>query len=89
MSDQGIEIPYAELSAEALRGVLESVVLREGTDYGLHEFTFEQKVQQLHSQLQCGRARILFDPHTGTVTLLETGVARARGPAPGTPGPGR
>jgi uncharacterized protein YheU (UPF0270 family) len=65
-----VEIPHGLLSPEALQGVLESVVLREGTDYGEVELTFEQKVAQLRNAVERGEARIMFDPVTGTVTVL-------------------
>ena len=65
-----IVIPPAGLSAEALRGVIESFVLREGTDYGAREYSLEQKVAHVRSQLERGQARILFDPETNTVTLV-------------------
>jgi uncharacterized protein YheU (UPF0270 family) len=64
-----IVVPAAELSAEALRGVIEAFVLREGTDYGAREYSLEQKVAQVRAQLERGHARILFDPETNTVTL--------------------
>jgi len=44
-------------------------VLREGTDYGAREHSLEQKVAQVRAQLEHGRARILFDPETNTVTI--------------------
>lgn len=65
-----VEIPHGLLSPEALQGVLESVVLREGTDYGEVELTFKQKVAQLRNAVERGEARIMFDPVTGTVTVL-------------------
>jgi uncharacterized protein len=49
--------------------VIESFVLREGTDYGEREYSLEQKVAQVHAQLAQGRARILFDPESNTVTI--------------------
>jgi uncharacterized protein YheU (UPF0270 family) len=49
--------------------VIESFVLREGTDYGERECSLEQKVEQVRAQLERGQARILFDPDTNTVTL--------------------
>ena len=64
-----IVIPHGELSAEALRGVIESFVLREGTDYGERAYSLEQKVAQVRAQLERGQARILFDPQSNTVTL--------------------
>ena len=67
-----IEIPADELSADALTGVLESFVLREGTDYGEKELTFEEKVVRLRRALERREARILFDPETETVTISPT-----------------
>ena len=67
---ESVPIPHAELSAEALRGVIESFVLREGTDYGEREHSLEQKVAQVRAQLERGQARILFDPESNTVTLV-------------------
>jgi len=69
-----IPIPHADLSAEALRGVIESFVLREGTDYGAREYSLEQKVAHVRAQLERGRARILFDPESNTVTLVLVGA---------------
>ncbi len=69
MIDGPIEIPCAELSVQALRGVIESFVLREGTDYGEREYSLEEKVAQVRAQIERGLARILFDPQTSTVTL--------------------
>jgi uncharacterized protein YheU (UPF0270 family) len=65
-----VEVPYRALSPQALRGVAEAFVLREGTDYGVREFTHEEKVAQLLAALERGEARILYDPATGSVTIL-------------------
>jgi len=65
-----IDVPHAQLSAEALRGVIESFVLREGTDYGEHEYSLEEKVGHVMRQLQRGEARIVFDPHTESIQIL-------------------
>jgi uncharacterized protein len=72
-------VPYTELSEEALRGVLESFVLREGTDYGEREFSLEQKVAHVLGQLRRGEARIVFDPQTETIDIV---VVTAGGRAP-------
>ena len=60
-----IVVPYTELSADALRGVLESFVLREGTEYGERDVSLDQKVAQVTRQLQRGEAQIVFDPEIG------------------------
>ena len=66
-----VEVPHRMISPDALRSVVEAFVLREGTDYGAHEFTHEQKVQQVLDALESGEVRILFDPATESVTLLQ------------------
>lgn len=65
-----IEIPPDELSPGALRAVIEHFVLREGTDYGAQEASFERKVADVIRQLERGEARILFDPASASVTLV-------------------
>jgi len=65
-----VEVPHTELSEEARRGVAESFVLREGTDYGERDVPFETKVAQVLGQLERGEARIMFDPVTESVTLI-------------------
>ncbi|HMN43568.1 MAG TPA: YheU family protein [Povalibacter sp.] len=65
-----VPVPYTELSADALRGVIESFVLREGTDYGAHEYSLEEKVAHVMRQLERSEARILFYPATSTVDVV-------------------
>ena len=67
---QPIVIPHRELSPEALRGVLESFVLREGTDYGDREVSLEQKVAQVLRQLERGEAQIIFDATLESVDIV-------------------
>jgi len=71
-----VVVPCRELSAEALRGVVESFVLREGTDYGEREVPLESKVLQVMAQLRRGEAEILFDPVTESIGIV---VRRERG----------
>lgn len=67
---QPIVIPHRELSAEALRGVLESFVLREGTDYGAREVSLDQKVAQVLQQLERGEAQIIFDAALESIDIV-------------------
>jgi len=66
-------IPPESLSPAALRGVIEAFVLREGTDYGHHEHSLEEKCRAVERQLGEGRARICYDPVTGTTDIQLTG----------------
>jgi uncharacterized protein YheU (UPF0270 family) len=65
-------VPHTDLSPEALRGVVESFVLREGTDYGEREFSLEEKLAHVHRQLERGEAQIVFDPNTETIDIIVT-----------------
>ena len=73
-----VVIPYTELSADALRGVVELFVLREGTDYGERDFSLEQKVAHVVRQLERGEARVMFDPNTESVDIQVVTAAMRR-----------
>jgi uncharacterized protein YheU (UPF0270 family) len=64
-----VEVPLGELSADLLHAVVESFVLREGTDYGEREFSLEAKVAGVIKQLEKGEAKVVFDPETESVTI--------------------
>lgn len=70
MENRSVEIPHRELSEEALRGVVESFVLREGTDYGQRDFSFEEKIAAVMRQLDRGEAMVVYDPETETVSIV-------------------
>jgi uncharacterized protein YheU (UPF0270 family) len=68
---QPVVVPYTELAADLLHAVVEAYVLREGTDYGEKEFSLEDKVSHVLSQLKHGHARIVFDPESETVSIVK------------------
>lgn len=68
--ERPVTVPHAQLSKEALRGVVESFVLREGTDYGERDVAFETKIAQVMRQLERGEALILFDPVSASVSIV-------------------
>jgi uncharacterized protein YheU (UPF0270 family) len=65
-----VVVPHTELSPDLLRAVVESFVLREGTDYGAKELALEDKVARVIRQLEHGEARIVFDPSSETVGIV-------------------
>ena len=67
--NEPLVIPLKELSPEALRGVVEAFVLREGTEYGVQEFTLDEKVAHVMRQLERGEAHVVFDPESETVDI--------------------
>lgn len=65
-----LKVPYDQLSPEALKGVIEEFVTRDGTDYGENEVPLETKISQILAQLKAGRALIVFDPKSETCNIL-------------------
>jgi uncharacterized protein YheU (UPF0270 family) len=64
-----VVVPYTELGADLLHAVVESYVLREGTDYGEKEFSLAEKVSHVISQLKRGEVHIVFDPESESVSI--------------------
>ena len=73
-----IVIPHEELSAEALHGLVEAFVLREGTEYGAHDVPLESKVAQVMRQLERGEARVIVDPASEAVDIVTARALRGR-----------
>ena len=67
---EAVAVPYTELSSQALRGVIESFVLREGTEYGERDHSLDEKVAAVIAQLERGEARIMYEPESSTIELI-------------------
>jgi uncharacterized protein len=65
-------IPHRMLSPEALRGVIEAFVTREGTDYGAQEASLDTKVVQVLQQLDAGTVVLVCDEDTESCTIQPT-----------------
>ena len=63
-------IPISELSADTLRSIVESFVLREGTDYGEQEVDFKQKVDSVLNQIHAGEVVVQYSELHETVDLV-------------------
>jgi hypothetical protein len=69
-SESPVEVPHTALDQGLLRAVIESFVLREGTDYGERELSLDDKVGRVVRLLERGDARIIFDPRTESVDVV-------------------
>ena len=65
-------IPHEMLSLEALQGVIEAFVTREGTDYGTQDVSLATKVMQVRQQLDAGTVVIVYDEDTESCTIQPT-----------------
>jgi len=70
VNEPHVVVPWRELSAEALEGVIVEYVSREGTEYGLSDVPLEDKVAQVRRQLEAGEVVVLFDAASETVNLV-------------------
>ena len=66
-----MEIPYNQLSEQTLFAVIEEFISREGTDYGHGEYTLDEKVEKVKSQLLKGQIKLLFDSETSSCNLVK------------------
>jgi len=63
-------IPWQDLAPETLANLIESFVLREGTDYGEHERSLEDKVADVKQQLQRGDVVLVWSELHETVNIM-------------------
>ena len=63
-------IPWQDLAPETLDSLIESFVLREGTDYGEHVRSLEQKVADVKRQLQSGEVLLVWSELHETVNIM-------------------
>ena len=65
-----VRIPTETLSPEALAGLIEEFVTREGTDYGSRELTLEEKKSAIVRQLERGEVVVTFDPESESCNIV-------------------
>jgi uncharacterized protein len=64
------KIPVNKLSPEALQGVIEEFISRDGTDYGETEVPQETKFRHVKQKLENGLAVLIFDNETETTNIF-------------------
>ena len=64
------KIPVSKLSPEALQGVIEEFISRDGTDYGEMEISRETKFRHVKDKLENGSAVLIFDDETETTNIF-------------------
>ena len=64
------KIPVNKLSTEALQGVIEEFISRDGTDYGEIEASRETNYRQVKCKLENGVAVLIFDDETETTNIF-------------------
>ncbi|WP_127957259.1 YheU family protein [Serratia microhaemolytica] len=63
-------IPWQQLETTTLNNLIESFVLREGTDYGQDECSLQQKVDDVRRQLANGEVVLVWSELHQTVNIM-------------------
>ena len=67
-----MKIRPSDLSDEALAGVIDSFVLKEGTDYGHRDYSIQEKRDSVRKLLCSGKAEIVYDKETDYIDIVST-----------------
>ncbi len=73
---EATQIPWEALDAETLNNLLREIVTRDGTDYGEHEISTDEKVAQVKRFLKEKKMVIVFDGNTESCGLMSAEEAR-------------
>ncbi len=68
--EHAVIVPYDELSASALKGVIEQYVSRDGIDSSHVDLSFDQKIEQVKQNLKVGKAILVFDQISKTCNIF-------------------
>ena len=69
-AEKPLEIPADKLSEQALSGIIENFIVREGTDYGAVEISYDKKHEQIRRQIERGDIKIVYEQATDTIGLM-------------------
>ena len=69
-------IPHTALDTDTLNRVIESFVLREGTDYGHHDYSIADKIAAVRRQLDRGEACLTWDAELESCNIVSARKAR-------------
>ncbi|MDA8431315.1 MAG: YheU family protein [Geobacteraceae bacterium] len=68
--EEGLEIPFEQISPDTLRNMLQEFVTREWSDLGDSGCTLDDKIAQVLQQLQEHSAKVVYDITTETCNIV-------------------
>lgn len=69
-NEEGVEVPFEALSAEALRCLIEEFVTREWSELSDSGYSLEDKVEQVLRQLREKKVKVVFDLASNTANII-------------------
>jgi uncharacterized protein len=70
-------IPHKRLSTEALNGLIEEFVTRDGTDTGYTKGTIQENVGMVMQQLERGEVFIVFDEVSQAANIVPNEMVKS------------
>lgn len=68
--EEGVEVPFGQLSPDTLRNLISEFVTREWEETGFSHDTLEDKIEQVMAQLKSRKAKVVFDLTTKTCNII-------------------
>ena len=70
--EEGVEVPYQQISPDTLRKMIQEFVTRDGADWGEAGCRLEDKVQQVLQQLKNNQVKVVFDLRSETANIVSS-----------------
>jgi len=68
--EEGVEVPFEQISPDALRNLVTEFVSREWEEFCFSPDTLEDKVEQVMAQLKSKKAKVVFDLKSETCNII-------------------
>jgi uncharacterized protein YheU (UPF0270 family) len=69
-SEEGVDVPYEQISPATLRALIEEFVSREWSELSDSDHTLDDKVAQVMQQLRDKKAKIVYDLTSETCNIV-------------------
>jgi len=69
-SEEGVDVPYEQISPATLRALIEEFVSREWSELSDSNHSLNEKVEQVLQQLRDKKAKIVYDLTSETCNII-------------------
>ena len=68
--EEGVDVPFEQISRDALRSMIQEFVTRDGADWADVGCTLEDKIEQILQQLRDKKVKVVFDLTAQTANII-------------------
>ena len=68
--EEGVDVPFEQISQDALRRMIQEFVTRDGTDWADVGCALENKIEQVLQQLRDKKVKVVFDLTSQTANII-------------------